>query len=186
MEIKKKQNQKSAGFSLIEILVVIGVLAIAVVIGTNLFFTTFRSSTKTKTLTMVKQNGDYALSVMERLIRDSEEVIANTETPSKTCELGMNKIKVKRIDGSEIEFECLDEGIATGYIASTSAVRRARLISEEVKLDSCSFDCSQKDLNPFNPQSVVINFTLSQAGEVVRFEEQASVDFQTAVTTRNY
>jgi len=183
MEIKKKQNRKSAGFSLIEILVVMGLLAIAVVIGTSLFFTTFRSSAKTKALTIVKQNGDYALSVMERLIRDSEEVIVNGD--GDICESGMNKIKIKRMDGSEIEFECLDEGTATGYIASTSAVR-ARLISEEVKLDSCSFDCSQKDLNPFNPQSVVINFTLSQANEAARVEEQASVDFQTSVTTRNY
>jgi len=179
----KKKIIRNKGFTLIEILVVVGLLAMAAVIGANLFFTTFRSSTKTKILTVVKQNGDYALSVMERLIRDAEEVITNSD--GDVCESGMNKIKVKRLDGSKIEFECLDEGTLTGYIASTSAVR-ARLISDEVKLDSCSFDCSQEEINPFNPQSVMIKFTLSQAGGAARVEEQASIDFQTTVTTRNY
>lgn len=178
MVVKRKTNR---GFTLIEILVVIGLLGIIVAIGSNMFFTTLRSSGKSKTLTRVKQNGDYALSTIERLIRDSEKVITNSD--GSLCEASMNKIKVKRIDGSEIEFECLDEGIATGYIASTSAVR-ARLTSDEVKLDSCSFDCSSQ--GEFYPQIVSIDFTLSQAAVTTRLEEQASVNFKTTVNTRNF
>lgn len=175
MAIKKK---KINGFTLIEILVVLGLLVVASVIGANMFFTTFRSSAKTKALTVVKQNGDYALSIMERLIRDSQEVITNSD--DSLCAVGMNKIKIKRSDNSEIEFACLNEGTATGYIASNSA----RLINSEVKLDNCYFNCSTQ--GEFYPQSVTINFTLSQAGESARIEEQASVDFQTTVTTRNF
>lgn len=163
---------------MIEILVVIGILGVIAVIGTSIFFTTFRSSTKTKVLSTVKQNGDYALSVMERIIRDSQEVIANTETPSRICALEMKKIKVKRLDGTEVEFSC--EETDNSFIASNSAA----LTSSEVKLNSCYFDCTTQ--GDFYQQNVVIRFTLSQAAAAVRVEEQASVDFRTTVTLRNF
>ncbi len=145
---------------MIEILVIVGILGVIATIGSSMFFTTFRSSTKTKILSIVKQNGDYALSVMERIIRDSQEVITNTETPiNKTCELRMKKIKVKRLDGSETEFSCAD-GL-NGFIASNSAA----LTSSEVKINNCYFDCTTQ--GDFYPQNVVISFTLSQAVSTV-------------------
>jgi prepilin-type N-terminal cleavage/methylation domain-containing protein len=192
MEIKKTQNAKGKkqnfGFTLVEILVVVGILGLIVVVASTIFFTTSKSSSKTKALTTVKQNGDYALSVMERLIRDSEEVITNSD--NKVCESGMKKIKLKRIDGTTVEFACSGEGTANGQIASNSA----RLTSDEVKVDSCSFDCSCPTAYPnctgegakFYPKTVTIKFTLSQFGATVRPEEQATLNFQTTITTRNY
>ena len=181
MRIKQKteqNNRQATGFTLIEILVVVGLLAVMAAIGSNMFFTTLRSSNKSKTLTTVKQNGDYALTTIERLIRDSEKVIINSD--GSLCVAGMNKIKTKRLDGSEVEFTCEGEGTANGLIASNSA----RLISSDVKLDSCSFDCSSQ--GEFYPQIVAIDFTLSQAAVTTRPEEQASVNFRTTVTTRNF
>jgi prepilin-type N-terminal cleavage/methylation domain-containing protein len=175
---EQNKNSQSSGFTLIEILVVIGLLAIIATIGSNMFFTTLRSSTKSKSLTVVKQNGDYALATMEKLIRDSEKVITNSD--GSLCTTDMNKIKTKRLDGSEVEFSCEGEGTVDGLIASNSA----RLISSDVKLDSCSFDCSSQ--GDFYPQVVTINFTLSQAAVTARLEEQASINFKTTVTTRNF
>ncbi len=177
-KIEQNKNNQSNGFTLIEILVVVGLLAIIATIGSNMFFTTLRSSNKSKSLTMVKQNGDYALAVMERLIRDSEKVITNSD--GSLCTTGMNKVKTKRLDGSEVEFSCDGEGTVDGLIASNSA----RLTGSNVKLDSCSFDCSSE--GEFYPQVVTINFTLSQAMVTTRLEEQASVNFETTVTTRNF
>ena len=175
---QNKNNRQATGFTLIEILVAVGLLAIIAVIGSNMFFTTLRNSTKSKTLTTVKQNGDYALATIERLIRDSEKVITNSD--GSLCAVGMNKIKTKRLDGSEVEFTCEGEGTANGLIASNSA----RLTSSDVKVDSCSFDCSSQ--GEFYPQVVAIDFTLSQAAVTTRPEEQASVNFKTTVTTRNF
>jgi len=183
-----EERKTQRGFTLIEILVVVGILAIIAVISSNMFFTVFKSSGKTKVLTKVKENGDYALSVMERLIRDSQEVVINTD--NKICESGMNYLKFKRTDGSTIEFGCLEEGTANGRIASNSA----RLTSSEVKVDSCSFDCSCPVAYPnctsegtkFYPKTITIKFILSQIGATVRPEEEAIINFQTTVSTRNY
>jgi len=177
-----------SGFTLVEILVVVGILGIIAVVASTIFFTTLRSAGKTKVLTTVKQNGDYTLSVMERLIRGSQEVVTNTD--NKICESGMNYLKFKRADGSTIEFGCLEEGAANGRIASNSA----RLTSSKVKVDSCSFDCSCPAVFPnctaegakFYPKTVTIKFTLSQVGAAVRPEEEATINFQTTVSTRNY
>jgi len=172
---------RSKGFTLVEILVVVGILGIIVVVASTIFFTTIRSSSKTKVLTTVKQNGDYALTVMERLIRDSQEV-------SSSCTSGMASIKVKRFDGSEITFSC---DLAQGLIASSSG---QRLTSSDVKVDTCSFDCNCPAAYPncasagakFYPKTITIKFTLSQLAATVRPEEEASVNFQTTVSTRNY
>ena len=182
MEIKNKQacfsQARNKGFTLIEMLVVVGILGIIAVVASNVFFTTLRSSSKTKALTTVKQNGDYALSVMERLIRDSQEVMTNSA--GQYCVAVMKKIKVKRLDGTEVEFTCEDEGTTNGRMASNSA----RLTSSEVKVDSCSFDCESK--GQFYPQTITINFTLSQNVVTSRPEEQASVNFTTTVSVRNF
>ncbi len=177
-EKNTKSQSKSNGFTLIEILVVVGLLAVIATIGSNMFFTTLRSSSKSKNLTIVKQNGDYALATIEKLIRDSEKVITNSD--GSVCTTGMNKIKTKRLDGSEVEFSCEEEGTVNGLIASNSA----RLTGSDVKLDSCSFDCSSQ--GEFYPQVVSIDFTLSQAAVTTRLEEQASVSFRTTVNTRNF
>ena len=152
-------------------------LVVVAVVVSNMFFTTFRSSSKTKALTTVKQNGDYALSVMERLVRGSQEVTSvcpevPPESPAVT-----NNISLKMLNGDEIVFSC---DLENKLIASNGA----SLTSDQVQLDSCSFECRSQ--GEFYPQTVTIDFTLSRPGENIREEEKASVDFRTTVVTRNY
>jgi prepilin-type N-terminal cleavage/methylation domain-containing protein len=175
MIAKKKKLLKNKGFTLVEILVVTGLLAVVAVVISNMFFTTFRSSTKTKALTAVKQNGDYALLVMERLIRGSKEVISSCPEVAPAV---ANSIRIKMLNGDEILFSCdLDNELIASNGANLTSV-------DQVKLDSCSFGCQSK--GDFYPQTVTIDFTLSQVGETLRSEEQAKVDFKATVVTRNY
>lgn len=176
---KSEVKSQKSGFTLIEILVVVGILGIIAVIGSNMFFTVFRGSTKTKVLTTVKQNGDYALSVIGRMVRNSSEILKNSD--GQVCTLGMKKIKIKNPDKGETEFACLEVGTVNGRIASNSA----QITSDEVKVDNCSFDCSSS--GQFYPETVTISFTLSQnIGAAPRPEEEASMDFKTTVSIRNY
>lgn len=165
---------ENKGFTLIEILVVVGVLAIIVTMGSSMFFSILKGSTKTKTANLVKQNGDYALEVIARMIRNAKEIDENTETPPRRCELGMSKLKIKNPDGWSTEFECS---------GSTISSNSAAIISSQVKVDSCSFDCQSGGL--LQPDVVKISFTLSQAQISVRPEEWVSINFNTTVSLRN-
>ncbi len=161
------------GFTLVEILVAISVMAIIMVMGSNMFFTILKGATKTRVLTEVKQNGNYAVSVMQRMIRNAKRVENQ----------GSNHITIRNPDGEETTFRFYFNPYF--LIASESAGltgSNARLTSENVKLISGTF--SHTEGGESQPDKVVINFILSRT-EGARVEETASVDFKTTVILRN-
>lgn len=154
------------GFTLIEILVVIGILAIIVVVGSTSFFNLIKGSTKAKTASLIKQNGDYALEVMTRMIRNARRIDSD-------CLEGMSDITVMNPDNYPTIFSC-----AGNSISSNSA----ELISNQINVESCSFNCQEGSY--FNPDTVTINFVLS-TGNPARPEAYTQVSFGTTVTLRN-
>lgn len=169
-----RKKVKKTGFTLIEMLIVVGVLGIIAIIGTGTFFTLLKSSAKTKVLAEVKQNGSYALGVMERMIRNARSIVINSDT--QICETGMLKIKIENPDGAETEFACEADKISSNS---------ASLTSDKVVPSGCSFDCEAGEAG-VKPDKVTIDFSLSQAGTDVRVEEEAMLDFHTTVILRNY
>jgi len=158
------------GFTLIEILVVIGILAIVALIGTNMFFTILKGSAKTRILAEVKQNGNYALNVMERMIRNGKI--------TSSCGPNMSSIKILSADGEETEFACEADKISSNSASLTSS--KVKPVS-----GTCDFDCYEGE-EGVSPDEVIIKFDLTQAETAARLEEQATVSFQTSVTLRNY
>jgi len=167
-------RRRRSGFTLIEIIVVVGILGIIMIMGSNLFFSILRGSTKTKILQLVKQNGDYAISVMGRMIRNARSVSGSGSS-----------ITIVNPDGRPTTFSCSDlDANGANEISSNSA----RLINDEVKvINNCSnvFSVIAGEVGT-RPDVVTINFTLSQAGVTTRPEERASVNFQTTISLRNY
>lgn len=169
------------GFTLIEILVSLGILVIIMVVASNMFFTILKSSSKAKILTEVKQNGNYAINVMARMIRGGEYQSH-----------GNNFIEIKNPDGEMTEFRCYDEaGPPSQYfIASESGSltgEAARITSDNVRVSSsCDSFITYSPPVSEGPAGIMISFTLSQLGTPSRPEERASVDFRTTVTFRNY
>ena len=174
--MKRKNQPSKNGFTLIETLVSLGVLAVVVVMATNLFFSLLRGASKTKAIQTVKQNGGYAISVMERMIRNAKQVL--------DCQT--DYITIKSQDEEETTFRfCSEED--DSWIASVSGTLTcadARLTSSEVQLVSSSFTCMPGDGT--KPDGVDINFSLAKAGTGTRPEEGAVVNFQTSVFLRNY
>ena len=179
-----KRNRKT-GFTLIELIVMIGILGVIVIAGSGLFLTLLRSSVKTRALVEVKQSGSYAMEVMSRMIRNAQTLVAYEQAgETKVCETNMTKLVIKNPDDGETEFICW-LGDPTGGEDNMIASNSSSLTSRRVKLDACRFDCypGQEGLNP---DRVEINFTLSQLGEASRPEEKTDLDFSTEISLRNF
>lgn len=150
-------KKQEAGYTLIETLVVVFILGLVLVVGGNLFFSILKGGAKSEAVKEIKQNGDYALAVIERMTRNA-----------KSASCGGGALAISNFDGSNTSFSCLSNRVASGsaYLTSTNVVA-----------SSCSFTCSGA-----NPQLVTISFTLGPA----ETGATTAQTFQTKVSLRTY
>lgn len=71
---------QSAGFTLVEVLVVIGVLSIAGVLVLTIFSNTLKGSNKSQILISIKQNGQSVLETMTSSIRNADDIVCASST----------------------------------------------------------------------------------------------------------
>jgi len=163
------------GFTLIELLVVVAVFMILAVLVTNSLFSILKSNTKANIMKEIRQNGAYALDVMDKAI--SGGVI---DDATCTGAAGSSLTVKNSVSGATINFEC-KHNIAPdyNYIASDSA----QLTSPTVTVENCSgvFQCEKIDFN----KKVTISFTLKQLGVSARPEETARETFTKTIFLRN-
>ena len=174
MRIRKYLNKNGQGYTMIEILVVVGILGIIATMGSNMFFSILKGSAKTQILNQIKQNGDYALEVMERTIRGAATVVVTVDGDFLT---------VTNLGGDNIIFSCEEIG-GERKIASGGA----SLIGETVKVAGNCQDVFgvTPGIEGARPTVVQIDFKLTQVADTPRPEETAEMDFRTSVTLRNY
>lgn len=187
------QKSKMRGYTLVEMLAVIVVFSMIGGIIAAIFASSLRGSNKANVTNEVRQNGNYALTQMSRMITYAksfdgvstdgvsyetdcytEPVLENTPTPTPS---EYHYLKITGFDGGQITFTCLSN---PDEISSNAAT----MINENaVSVDSCKFTCEQ--LNIIQPPTIKINFSLSQKNEEALFESRASVSFETSATMRN-
>ena len=132
----------SAGISMIEILIVIGIFAVLGVLSTRVITLSLQGSKKGDAQIKVRENLDYAVSIIERQLRNAGSVFSCTVSPPAISYSDSNAISSS--------FSCLNMASA-GYVASGSA----RLTSEEIKVTACSFVCTAGSGS--TPPKVAIN-----------------------------
>jgi prepilin-type N-terminal cleavage/methylation domain-containing protein len=165
MTEKNLKMKKISGFTLIETLVVIFLLGLVLVVGSNLFFNILKGASKAEIEKEVKQNGDYAMAIMERMIKNSIiDGVDCTSTPGS--------LTVESLDGGFTTFVEDDDKIASSG---------AYLTGDNLSVSNLSFVCDDNN----NPRSVVIGFSLTPRGVVSTPETWARIDFNTTVTLRN-
>ncbi len=172
------------GFTVIELLVAVAIISGLGTILAQSFFTTTRSNTKVEKLTDVKQNGEYAIAVLERMIR-------NARTITASCTSGGTQASpsaaIVSPDGLTTTFQCALDGSVT-RVASVSSVGTEYLTGSGVTLGGTS--CDTDSLNFYctsiadTPRSVRVTFQLSQKGTPVDQFEKASTTFQTSIGLR--
>lgn len=167
---KLKPDTQQTGFSLIEILVVLSIFVVIAVIANQVFFSTLRGGSKSEATTLVKQEGNYTLSVIERGLQSAQSITSVCTDPAAT----LSSINYLDSTGTSASFSC-----QTGYVASGSG--NLRLTTEKVTTVSCSFQCFKES----GLATVSAQFALKRAGSGLLPREQTQLDFKTRVLLRN-
>lgn len=155
------------GFTLIEMLVAVAILGTVGLVSSRIFFTALRGASKSDVIREVKQNGDYALTVMERMIRNAVDI-------TSVCPTIANSLTIKNLDGNSTTFS-----LAGGQISSNSA----SLTNNKVIVSGLSFTCLR---TTGKPDVINISFSVAQTGAGAGPEEISSLNFQTTVSLRTY
>ncbi|HUS52055.1 MAG TPA: type II secretion system protein [Candidatus Bathyarchaeia archaeon] len=171
-----KRTRFKSGFTLIEMLVAIGILGIVAILGSQMFFTILKGSAKSRVLADVKQNGNYALSVMSRMIRNARSVTDCSGISDKA-------ITIVSPDKEITEFKCADEKIASRSASAPPKHSPFDLTGDQVQVVDCGavFTCDPT----VTPNLVTISFTLVPTTGT-RIEETAEVNFKTTISLRTY
>ncbi len=196
----KRFIKKNKGFTLIELLVVIAMIGIVASIALNIFTSTLRGGSKTTSIDNIRQNGNYVISQMSKMIAYAKEfegvcnkvgTVTCTDISqfSTNCSVAANTythILIKNFDLGETIFSC---NSASDTPASTIASRSATLTSggdslidtSNIIVSSCKFYCVRS--SPVISPTITISFTLQSNGIVA--EKNNSIDFETSVVPRN-
>lgn len=167
-------------------------MSIASIVGiliTQVFFTTTRSNTKTELLKDVKQNGEFALGQIERLIHNAQGIVS-------TCSVSgtqLTSLVITNPNNDTTTIGCMydaTEGVTR--IASTSGSGNTEyLTSSSITIggtscadinNSLSFYCAA---HPDEPPSIRIQFSLQKKGIQLDQTEKSTASFQTTITARN-
>ncbi len=166
------KKEIESGISLIEILVVVTIFATLGVIVSSSLILTIQGTKKSESLIRVRENLNYSLAVIERNIRNANEIIG--------CPYS-NASQITYLDknGISTSFSCVGVGQPDSYIASGSAAL-ARLTSNTIKITSCSFTCTQ---DSSNPPSVTVNVAVQDASATG--VQSSSVTAESKIYLRN-
>lgn len=180
-----KKNVLINGFTIIELVVVSAILLVISLAVTDVFFVLLKKSAQTSLINEAKQNGDYALFVMERMVRNATSIVTDCNG------VNQNSLTIYSHDGLQTTFTCLaDEGVVK--IASVSGMPTGPitgyLTSNKITVEDCSFKCKKSTTIAFPPVIVYINFHVKQINQphvTFRPEDQVDINFETSVVIRN-
>ncbi|HSW88355.1 MAG TPA: type II secretion system protein [Candidatus Saccharimonadales bacterium] len=166
--------KKQRGFTLLELLVVISIISVVGLVVGGILTSTLRGSSKVTTVSNVKQNGDYALAQMSRVIRSASNLDV---LPCGNPSASVQTLTATQLDNTQTIFDCSGTTItANGTSLIDSSV--VQLVPS-----SCMLICSQQ--SSADTPVVQIKFSLMQKNTSTFAEQTATIPFQTSVLLRN-
>lgn len=178
------QRPKAKGFTLVELLVVLGLLSITV--GATLLFltSTLKGSNSAAITAEVKQNGQAVLDSLERQIRGA----------TNASKIDDNQIVLTRSDTSSLYIKCFpsQSGVSNGWIGTSTSsngtftpLTNKDDVVSGISVDNCLFNVTSSSGGGSSPAVVSLQFTLSQGVNAPsRADFIASAKFQTTISLR--
>lgn len=168
---KHNAHRHRTGFTLLELLVVVGIIGFILIVIVQLFGFTLSGSSKSRVLASLKEDGQFALSNMERAVRRAKQV--------QTCSGStLTVVVVEMVGGLPVDttyaYTLTGAKILLNGTALTSAAA-----------DVVSFTCTLIAASQGKPAVVTLTLTLQKMSASI--DEQALAQtFQTSVSLRSY
>lgn len=166
--------KKNNGYTLIEMMVVVGVLAVIMVVVTSTLLSAFKAKSRTDTVQKLQQNGNYVL----------EEIRNNfLKSDGKNVNCAANSVSfINRMDGQQIQLIC-NEGASIASVSASTGVTKNLTVG--VSATGCGgfFSCETSPTGEVTAAN--ISFSLSAGVPESGPENYISKSFATKVTVRN-
>ncbi|HYM65201.1 MAG TPA: type II secretion system protein [Candidatus Sulfotelmatobacter sp.] len=187
----KKIKNSQKGYTLVELLAVIFILVSVGGIITSILITSLRGSNRVTTVNEVRQNGNYIIGQMSKMISyarnfdgvSTDGINYTTDctvqippSPTPTPEpVSYSYIKITSFDGGDTVFSCSPNAIASN---GADLIYTANL-----NVSSCNIYCSQEGIS--GTPVINIQFTLTKINSGLFVENQTTIPFDTSVVLRN-
>ncbi|MDO8496936.1 MAG: type II secretion system protein [bacterium] len=181
------------GFTFIEIIVVLGIITIVLPALFSIIFVILQQQNKVYRLSQVKREGDYALSIMEHVIRNYGTAVYYGAPPTyldtPKCDTAgssapySSTMYLKDIYGNWLHFYTVDDAGSTKIASESAQFTSGFLTTNKVKIINYSISCSRT--NTFSPPLVTISFTAQYNTDSTDPKDTASLTYQTSIKLRN-
>lgn len=151
---KRLPELPQAGFTLVEVLIVVTISVMLLLTASSLFMTLLIGSTKTNSSTLIKQQGNITQQQLDFLLRNAVDV--GTNSTGQTCNPSMTEVVLVGSDGGSTTLRALADAQGRYRIASNSAFLTAGGV--ELVGNALNVNCVQSSdlLNKY----LTVSFTL--------------------------
>jgi len=166
---------KKTGFTLIEMVVSVGMVMVLMIAITGILMNSFKAKTSINLTDKIEQNGNFVLTELRKNI-------INSKTSSMVCPVGVGfSLAVTGKDGLESVLLCMEED----QIASSSASGIVSLTEDDVWVKNCASFVSCTTNSADEVTGVNIGFTLAAGVEGSGAGNYVAKNFEMAVTVRD-
>lgn len=148
----KRKRTLTSGFSLVEMLIVMFLFALLAFIVTQSTLQSFRGTRKVDASSKVRDNLDFAASLVERNIRNAKSI-------TSVCD-GASHASIAFVTQTGVAGRYVCSGGSNQYV--TDAATGSRITSSDVSLSSCSFTCTSN--GAYNPPIIDYVFAGTAVG----------------------
>lgn len=153
MAIKPFSLKINKGLSLLELLVSVAVISIAISVGTGVFIQILKAHNKATVINEVRQNGQLAMAVIERLARNSQKIQL----------FGSQNVLFLSVNNEYYQLRCIHTLNNTNdYIMLLSSSSSAQITNSDPVYGINVADCTFSTIGG-NPQILQVTLKLEQS-----------------------